>query len=153
MVSCNFIINIFIWGSDDSQWSFEFYIFFLGIFRDVFKEIVNLGIFSSLNISVILLRDWHFIRSTLQIYLKYISLHSLIHYFLFRINPKLETKARNIEIPLTCSTLPHHIHCGNNKQYAFIQHIPQNNEWRDEDCHKQKQKIVLISTLFLLCFC
>ena len=116
--------------------SMEFYIF-SGIFRDVFKEIVNLGIFSSLNISVILLRDWHFIRSTLQIYLKYISLHSLIHYFLFRINPKLETKARNIEIPLTCSTLPHTytVEITNNMQLS--------NEWRDEDCPKQKQKIVI----------
>ena len=118
--------------------SMEFYIF-SGIFRDVFKEIVNLGIFSSLNISVILLRDWHFIRSTLQIYLKYISLHSLIHYFLFRINPKLETKARNIEIPLTCSTLPH------TYTVEITNNMHLSNEWRDEDCPKQKQKIVILA--------
>ena len=137
MVSCNFIIIIFLWGSDDIQWSFEFYIF-SGIFRDVFKEIVNLGIFSSLNISVILLRDWHFIRSTLQIYLKYISLHSLIHYFLFRINPKLETKARNIEISLTCSTLPH------TYTVEITNNMMLSNEWRDEDFPKQKKKIVIL---------
>ena len=118
--------------------SMEFYIF-SGIFRDVLKEIVNLGIFSSLNISVILLRDWHFIRSTLQIYLKYISLHSLIHYFLFRINPKLETKARNIEIPLTCSTLPH------TYTVEITNKMQLSNEWRDEDCPKQKQKIVFLA--------
>ena len=117
--------------------SMEFYIF-SGIFRDVFKEIVNLGIFSSLNISVILLRDWHFIRSTLQIYLKYISLHSLIHYFLFRINPKLETKARNIEIPLTCSTLPH------TYTVEITNNMMLSNEWRDEDFPKQKKKIVIL---------
>ena len=118
-------------------YSMEFYIF-SGIFRDVFKEIVNLGIFSSLNISVILLRDWHFIRSTLQIYLKYISLHSLIHYFLFRINPKLETKARNIEIPLTCSTLPH------TYTVEITNNMMLSNEWRDEDFPKQKKKIVIL---------
>ena len=117
--------------------SMEFYIF-SGIFRDVLKEIVNLGIFSSLNISVILLRDWHFIRSTLQIYLKYISLHSLIHYFLFRINPKLETKARNIEIPLTCSTLPH------TYTVEITNNMMLSNEWRDEDFPKQKKKIVIL---------
>ena len=144
-------------------YSMEFYIF-SGIFRDVFKEIVNLGIFSSLNISVILLRDWHFIRSTLQIYLKYISLHSLIHYFLFRINPKLETKARNIEIPLTCSTLrdSHIVEITNNMQVSNISHkMPKKvmNEEMKTALNKNRRLsflcsyMTMISTLFLLCFC